>query len=194
MMKYTLKKYFLTKQTSHTFDKVMPEFQKKDWILTGGSYTDTSDSELFNNMFDTDVFHGSLGHEDNDEGGNRADLLDEELREILARYDGNWEHVFVQYNVEDGDGELYYDAWGGLSINLGEFVINDKYVNISHDDVSSLKNYDETSDIKWKTCIPHSFKSVSKYVFSRHVEFVKYLYQNLPSSLDTSFGDVQEDI
>jgi hypothetical protein len=108
-------------------ENVSTLFNNKKIVKRGGTYSDSSDSALFNHFFNTNTFFGSLKHhtsdedEESEEGGqSRADQFEEELSDMKERY--SYDHSYVDYNVEGGDHmeEVYYTAHGGTTLDLPE--------------------------------------------------------------------------
>jgi hypothetical protein len=161
----TVKSFFKEKQFGENdLDKVSSEFKRKGWVRTGGSYSDSSDSHVFNQMFDTDTFYGSLEHDSQDESQSRWDQFDEELRNFQNRY--SFENFSASYDMDnDGDGEdPYYSAWGSLSIptdELGE--LSDDFFLMGDDlneyyEFKRLGRYNPSSENRWDKELPYSFK------------------------------------
>lgn len=123
----SVKKFIKSKQQfSKTPEEIIQLFQKKKIIKRGGSYSDTSDSALFNKYLDTTVLSGSLRHSEEDSedsSQNRADQFDEELSAMSERY--TYEHSQVSYQVEESDDFVYYYAWGSSSIDLSDCDVED---------------------------------------------------------------------
>jgi len=161
----TVKNFFKEKQFGETdLDRISSEFRKKDWIRTGGSYSDSSDSHIFNQMFDTDTFYGSLEHDSEGENQSRADQFEEELRGF--QNDVNLQHFSASYDMDNyGDGEdPYYSAYGSLSIPISELgELSDDFLSVDdslndHYEFERIKEYDPTSQYEWKKRLPYGFE------------------------------------
>lgn len=137
-------------------DQVSMEFNKGEWMLTGGTYTDSSDSTLFNRFFDTTTFRGSAPHAGNDEEEvegtteARERQMNTELREFQSRY--SFEHFNAQHGDLDGEDDyIYYSPWGGVTLDfsdLGIEVTDDFIENCNfedHGDIHNIKRYDPSS-------------------------------------------------
>lgn len=123
----SVKKFIKTKQKlSKSSEDVINQFQKKKIIKRGGSYSDSSDSDLFNDYFDTNVLFGSLRHSEEDSedsAHNRADQFEEELSEMKGRH--TYEYSYVDYDVQADDDNVYYYAYGSSSIDLSEYSLEE---------------------------------------------------------------------
>lgn len=175
----TLRNFFMEKQfPENNLDELSSQFRKKEWVRTGGSYSDSSDSHLFNQMFGTDVFYGSLEHDSEDEGQSRADQFDDELRHFQNGVE--LVHFSASYDVDmydDGDN-VYYNAFGGLNINLSELgvEVSDDFATYAGEvtdpyEFRTLKSYNPNGKYDWEKRIPYGFKEnenmarrVSKFI------------------------------
>ena len=165
---YDTVKNFLTNSQQFSVDNLYKLYKNKQLVKTGGSYTDSSDSQLFNSMYDTDVFYGSVSHEDNDENVDRAAQFEEELRGFQGQYE--FEHCNANYNVDGDEEYVYYTAYGEINIDLGEYQVVDDFVEFSeYDAIESLKRYDPDSSNQWARSKPYNFRgeneesSITKY-------------------------------
>jgi hypothetical protein len=175
----SVKNFLLKSQPDLKIDTVYKEYKSRDIIRTGGSYTDSSDSTLFNRMFDTDTFSGSLDHEENDEGANRADQFEEELREFKDAFASDLKHCSVGFDVQDDQddgGEVHYIAWGSLNLeNINN--LTDDFFDISitdPSDIITIQRYDETSENECRKRIPYAFKD-NKPLFYKFKKFLDIL-------------------
>jgi hypothetical protein len=161
---------------SEVVDQLSKEFNEREWMLTGGSYTDSSDSTLFNRMFDTTTFRGSAPHDDSEDDSenvieNRANQMDTELREFDERY--SFEHFRANYGeIDINDEYVSYNPNGGVTINLSEMglELTDDFVEnceFDGDDLKRVKRYDPNQS----DTLPWSFKN--KENFARR--FSKFL-------------------
>lgn len=210
----TIRDFFKDKQPELENDIVISQFKNKDFLRTGGTYTDSGDDLLFNRMFDTDVLYGSLGHrgEDEDEedgAAARANQFEEELRDFDRRFN-DFEHFQASFDVQqydDGD-DVYYNVWGGASFDLPENLepTDDFYdIDLSDPwDIKTIKNYNPKGEYEWHKRLPHGtdevfvlklqkfFKLFKQYEPTRDlVESISRLTVSDSGevSLDIGFGD-----
>lgn len=171
---YDTVKQFLSNAQNFEKEKIYDEYRKKKIVRTGGSYTDSSDSSLFNAMFDTNMFHGSTPHEDNDEVEARADQFEQELRDFQNRFE--FEHVNASYNVDEyDDQEVYYTAWGQLEVDISPYQVVDEFIEIDDEYIiDSLKRYSETQE--YKPYLPPDFREkTTLYTYKNFLnDFKKY--------------------
>lgn len=154
---YDTVKNFLTKSQQYSVDNLYKLYKNKQLKKTGGSYSDSSDSQLFNRMYDTDVFYGSIRHEDNDENAGREAQFEEELAGFQNRFE--FEHCNTGYNIDGDDDYVYYTAWGQINIDLGEYQVIDDFVEFDSEyEISQLKKYDKNSQYQWERSLPYNFK------------------------------------
>jgi len=165
----TIKDFFKDKQPDLNAENISKQFKNKELLRTGGTYTDSGDDLLFNNMFDIeDRLYGSLSHRGEDteeENGDeaRANQFEEELRGFDNRYN-DFKHFSTGYSVELGDdaGYVYYNAWGGATFEMDENIeFTDDFYNIELDDdysIRSLKRYNPKSENQWDKSLPYGIK------------------------------------
>jgi hypothetical protein len=165
----TIKDFFKDKQPDLNAENISKQFKNKELLRTGGTYTDSGDDFLFNNMFDIeDRLYGSLSHrgEDEDEENGdeaRANQFEEELSGFEQRY-GNFEHFGVGYQVEIGDevGYVYYNAWSDVRFEIDENIeFTDDFYNIDLDDdysVKSIERYDPNGQYEYQRRLPYGLK------------------------------------
>ena len=180
----TVKNFLNEKQASDT-NQIYNLYKNKKIIRTGGTYTDSSDSELFNKMFNTDIFHGSTPHEETDESSSRFAQFEEELQGFQNRFE--FTHSHAQFNVDylDGEDEVYYTAWGYIEIDLGDYQVIDGFREFDENyAITQLKNYDPSSQNSWQRQLPYNFKdnqdAANKYKKFLE-EFEKYDKSDLSS-------------
>jgi len=163
----TVKEFFKTHQSNLDATTIYKQFQNSELIRTGGSYTDSSDSELFNTMFDTDKFRGSVEHEENEEGADRTTQYEQELGEFHNRFCSDLQHSHCDFEVLDDGGEVYYNAWAYIKINIGDIILTDEFESIEitdHYDIRSILDYDASSEYAWKKRIPYEFNNNPKEI------------------------------
>lgn len=154
---YDTVKNFLTKSQQYSVDNLYKLYKNKQLKKTGGSYSDSSDSQLFNRMYDTDVFYGSIRHEDTDENAGREAQFEEELSGFENRFE--FEHCNASYNIDGDDDYVYYTAWGEINIDLGEYQVIDDFVEFDSEyEISQLKKYNKDSQYQWERSLPYNFK------------------------------------
>jgi hypothetical protein len=165
---YDTVKNLLTNSQQFSVDNLYKLFKNKKIIKTGGTYADSGDSQLFNSMYDTDIFYGSTPHEDNDENVDRAAQFEEELSGFQNQHE--FEHCNASYYVDGDEDYVYYTAYGEIIIDLGEYQVVDDFVEFTDtDEINSLKRYDPDSAYEWAKRVPYSFRgeneksSVMKY-------------------------------
>jgi len=187
----SVKKFIKSKQQfSNTPEEIIQLFQKKKIIKRGGSYSDSSDSDLFNDYLDTNVLFGSLRHSEEDSedsSQNRADQFDEELADMSNRY--TYQHSWVGYQVENSDDYVYYYAWGSSSIDLSDYDVEElDFPDYDQEDFAYY--YDLSSEFSRKHDIIHTnyrTKNLSKQEIGEILRFSKCIniFGNL-TRLDTA--------
>lgn len=148
---YDTVKDFLKNSQQIDEKELYKEFKNKNLILTGGSYTDTSDSELFNKFFDSDEFYGSLRHEENEEDSgtiDRAEQLEEELEEFHLRYNDMFTHCVPYYQVDSDDDAPYFTYGANLQFNISEYetteLFDDSLRNLDKYEIDKYTGYNIT--------------------------------------------------
>ena len=121
-------KFLRDKQSNLIENKanVVDLFTKRKIVKKGGSYSDSSDSTLFNNFFGSQAFFGTLKHASadiNEEGtesfDRRVDQFDDELSAFEERYANGLKHSAISYDINVVDEEyVYYSAYGNLNVDL----------------------------------------------------------------------------
>jgi len=120
-------------------DQLLQLFKDKDIVRKGGSYEDTDDNYLFNQYFGGADFRGAIPYEeeeslDDDEAEHnqnerRYEQFEQELRHFLTNSGvREAKHVNSYYDVhmnDDGGGEVYYYAYGSVSINVEDIELED---------------------------------------------------------------------
>lgn len=167
----SVKDFLLNTQTKLKEYNIPEQFYKRKITRTGGSYSDSSDSALFNAMFDVSTFSGSLPHEVGEEEADRADQFREELEEFQIRYAYDLKHTSIHYNVEQND-EVYYYVDAKMRILLGDLKIhaNMKLLN-GEIDLHSIKKYHQNAEIKRQQGLPEEFIFKFQRFLSRIEEF-----------------------
>lgn len=154
---YDTVKNFLTNSQQFDVDNLHTLFKNNKIIKTGGSYADSYDALLFNSMYDTDEFHGSIRHEDNDENVDRSAQFEEELRGFQNRYE--FEHCNASYHIDESEDYVYYNAYGEIIIDLGEYQVVDDFVEFDQPDmIESLERYNPDSPNQWARSKPYNFR------------------------------------
>jgi hypothetical protein len=173
----SIKNFLLQKQEGLDINNIYKNYRNKNITRRGGSYTDSSDSELFNRMFDTDTFTGSVEQHEDDHGEetvDRAQQFENELNEFQIRYANDLKRFQIYYNVEDyDDGEnVYYSAGASMKISTDLDLTDDfKNFELSTDTLKAIKNYQE--GVKYRDRIPYGFKNDD--YFRKIKKFVDYL-------------------
>jgi len=146
---------FLKSKQNLNKENILKLFTNKDIIRKGGSYGDSDDHYLFNQYFGGSDFNGYIRHEEEEidedaaaqaENERRYDQFEQELGHFL-RDSGVTEaqHVSSSYNVEmTDDGDVYYDAYGGISINIEDIDLED--YDGTPDELNDLER-DDVSDV-----------------------------------------------
>lgn len=165
----TIKDFFKDKQPDLNAENISKQFKNKELLRTGGTYTDSGDDLLFNNMFDMeDRLYGSLSHrgeDEEEENGDeaRANQFEEELRGFDQRYNA-FKHFSVSFDVQMGDeaGYVYYNAWGGVKFEMDVNIeFTDDFYDIELDDdysIRSLKRYNPKSENQWEKSLPYGIR------------------------------------
>ena len=142
------------------------QFKDRKWIRTGGSYSDSSDSSIFNQMLDTDIFYGSLSHEEGDEGQENEDRARQFEDELSAMKNAvTLKHFTCYYDVDDnGENYVYYNAGGGCKIDLGEMnlEITQDFLDIIDSigdpyEFSTIRNYSPEANNEYRRRVPYGF-------------------------------------
>jgi hypothetical protein len=187
----SLKDFFVQKQDGIDMESLATSFKEKRLIRKGGSYTDSSDSELFNTLFDSDKFYGNLKHSDEDEeeeSVTRTQQFEEELREFHNDYSSRINNFNIGYSVDGDDEYVYYSANASLMIDLDDYGIklNDDYFeDLDVDTLRTFRDYKE--GVKYRDRIPYGYKNDNK--FRKIKKFIDRL-----SSMDTFFEDMMASI
>jgi hypothetical protein len=165
----TIKDFFKDKQPDLNAENISKQFKNKELLRTGGTYTDSGDDLLFNNMFDMeDRLYGSLSHrgeDEEEENGDeaRANQFEEELRGFDQRYN-TFKHFSASFDVQMGDeaGYVYYNAWGSVKFEMDENIeFTDDFYGIELDDdysIRSLKRYNPKSENQWEKSLPYGVR------------------------------------
>lgn len=133
----TVKAVLKNKQKTLDKDQLLKDYKKREITLMGGSYTDTSNSNLFNFYFDTDEFRGDINHED-ENSEDRSDTLEHELRQYQTQI-RNAEHISASYDIDDMEDEPYYSVSGGIAIDVTGFDISDDFIDLNIGDLDSAE-------------------------------------------------------
>lgn len=120
----TIKTWLLDKQKENTEGK---RVRMKDFVLTGGTYSDTSASTLFNKMFDDKLDSGDAEYGGSQEG--YVDIITQyknELEQIEERYPSiNCISYDTQVPAEGYDNDTVYINFNVyFKINLPEYLFN----------------------------------------------------------------------
>lgn len=171
---YEVLKNFLYKKQENILgqlEKLRAEFRNGDLVRTGGSYTDSSDAHIFNEMLNTTIFRGDLRHDANDEASengveSRMNQFDEELAGFQRRF--NLGQASAGYNVESSEDYVYYDAWGSITLELDvkpseEFIASFGDIT-EHYQFEKLKNYDPNSQHSYRRELPYSMSNKAEMV------------------------------
>ena len=146
---------WLKKAQKDTIDFYDGRPRMDDFVLTGGTYRDNTDADIFNDFFDDDLESGNTGHED---GGYEiiADQQREEIEDLERQWQRRFKHVHVNYeemddyNDDDGGVVFYWDATVMVDFPLEEF----KGGSRSLDDIDDFlvgwrRNKEMTPLINW---------------------------------------------
>jgi len=174
----TVASFLREKQSGLDVEKLSKDFSSKKFIRTGGSYPDSSDSSLFNRMFDTTTFYGSLDIEETDEQQSRWDQFDEELNGFQTRYARDLKHCNVSYDVDGdyGNDDVYYTAYGSMKIELGDVEIYDDFFDANLDEpeyFQELVRYSPNHQNSYYNRIPHGLAGKSDSYRYRMINFLK---------------------
>ena len=167
---YETIKTFLEQSQHLNVDSILKDYNTSSIVRKGGTYTDSSDSDIFNTFFNVDSFYRSLEHdekdidsEDSGSNANRADQFEEELRDYQRRFGSNYKHAFTSYNVEESDDYVYYTADGGLIIDVGDLDIDERFLNLELSDeydLRKMRSWNPNSPNRWERELPYTFKSL----------------------------------
>ena len=158
---YNSVKDFLLKNQPRLKEYNIPEqFAKRKITRTGGSYSDSSDSALFNSMFDVDTFSGSLPHDSGEEDEGRAEQFREELEEYQIRYAYDLKHSQISFSVVDDGGEVYYYVDASISIKLGDLVVDKEMFHLDGmTDLNDMRRYNPETSTKQRFGFSENFMS-----------------------------------
>jgi len=115
----------ISKFTDEDGNVVFPDID--DFVLRGGTYTDTEADELLNNLFDTDEFVGDIDAEDNDEEyGDSFESIVDQLESELSEYveqssTGDVNFYFDQAEMVEED-RAYFSVSANLSVEMPDDV------------------------------------------------------------------------
>jgi hypothetical protein len=149
---YETIKNFLRNNQEIDVDNTYVDFTNGKLGKKGGSYQDSSDSELFNRYFDVNVFSGSVKHMDTDED-NEALEREEQFQEELDAFERNhnkqsFKHAYASYDMDTSMNDSVY-----YSINSG-YIIDIYDIDFDEDFISELRvddNYDLRKILKNET-------------------------------------------
>lgn len=120
-------------------EQILELFKDKDIVRKGGSYEDTDDNYLFNQYFGGTDFKGSIPYEEEEslddeeseqnQNERRYEQISNELRSFLVRSGVNdTKRSEASFNVEmTDDGDVYYYAYGNITIDVDEIDLVDDY-------------------------------------------------------------------
>lgn len=159
----TVRDFLKEKQfPDNNFDEISSKFKARKLTKTGGSYSDSSDSHMFNQMFSANTFYGSLPHKSSEDGDDidRYQQFEEELANMQARFNFEWFHT--GYDVDQSDDYVYYSGGGGMKFNLRDLKveINDDFFNClnnaqDHYDFEKFKRYNPDGKYEWEKVKPY---------------------------------------
>lgn len=152
----------------NNLNDVLRKYQNGDIGKAGGSYSDTSDYELFNRAFGGNDFpivslssvdldtEENPDYSDIDDADNieaQADALEIELGQIQDRHSFTSENANFGYQVDITE-DVYYNAWASIKFE-------DIPLGFSADevDVGTLKSYDPEGQYGWQRSLPYSLRS-----------------------------------
>jgi hypothetical protein len=187
----TVKDFLKEKQSQEGgVDEISAEFKARKLTRTGGSYSDSSDSHLFNQMFDTNTFYGSLPHESNESDESRVDQFVTELSNMKNRFTFEW--FDVNYDVEESDDNyVYYYGSGYMKLNLKDLTVelsDDFFTCLNnaqeHYDFERFKRYNPIGKYDWEKVKPYGIddetlvlkfkKFLTKFEEYDPTDFVQY--------------------
>ena len=158
----TVRDFLKDKQfPDNNFDEISAKFKARKLTRTGGSYSDSSDSHLFNQMFGANTFYGSLPHANDDEDDvDRYQQFDEELSNMQERF--RFKRFTRWYNVDESDNHVYYSAGGSLRIDLDQMglEISDDFFKClqptdDHYSFQQFKRFNPEGKYQWEKSKPY---------------------------------------
>lgn len=182
----SLKDFFMNKQRGLDLELMKKGFKDKTLLRKGGTYTDSSDSHLFNKLFGSEEFVGNLQHDEEDseeEIVDRATQFEEELRGFHNRYASDIKNFSIGYNVDGDDDYTYYSAYASLKIDPDEYgleLTDDYFEDIDSYTLRSIMSYKE--GVKYYDRIPSGYKNDDN--FRKIKRFIDTL-----TSMDSFFED-----
>jgi hypothetical protein len=114
----------------------------KDFQLMGGSYQDTSGSELLNNFFGDRIDIGAVKYGGTQEEQSQSELWEKEIAEIENEY--NFTICYYHVEIEDADNQPYVFFGGGVSLPLPKNFNDEKN---PRDFESAAKDWARDNDI-----------------------------------------------
>lgn len=168
----TVNNFLLKKQEGFDQKEIYNLFKTQSIIRTGGTYTDSSDSELFNRMYGTEEFRGSTPHEDVDENASRELQFEEELTEFDQRYGSDFKHCNSYFDLQGDDegGDVYYIATANILIDLGEYQLTDDFAEM--DERYTIERFMSKREME----TPYRFKNKPD-LFARYRKFLQNFEQ-----------------
>ena len=146
----SVKSFFLEAQPEINFDTLYKDFVGKNYVKTGGTYADSSDASLFNQMWGVDVFKGSLPHDSDDESGesdgvdDRYEQFETELEHMEEQH--SFRHTHTSTNVTQDDDYVFYDVNASISIDLKGLGITNDFVS----DITSIEDLKYMKGPQWE--------------------------------------------
>lgn len=153
----------------------------KEFELMGGSYQDTSGSNLFNNFFGDEEDYGNTTYAGGEEA-NMFDQYEEEVDQIEREFRDKFTICWFNASVEDGDGEPYVYYSGGVQFEIPEDLLIDNYP--PHAPYSK----DEDSDYQKRNKIDKALKTWANHNNVYDVQEVEIDGNEIRFNLDDNDG------
>lgn len=120
-----------------------PPDDVNDFTRYGGSYSDSTDGTLFNNLFQSENYAGNTHHDNSDEPSEEdveeedtAEVYEDQCREIDNRLN-RFDHAYASYEVVD-EAEPYVLMSAGIQIEFDGDELNDDNIPSGWRELSAL--------------------------------------------------------
>lgn len=156
----SLRDFIQTKQNLD-LDKVHSDledaYENRDWAVRGGSYMDNDTAALLNRYFGLssdaekrfNYTHAISNSRDDERSepnhGRITNRLEEEAREIYARYRNRYTYANVWMDIDDDGEEPYISTSASITFNLENFGLSEDF-ELSVDDDYDFKKMKNSGD------------------------------------------------
>lgn len=177
-------------------EEILRKYKNNDIGKAGGSYSDTSDYELFNRAFGGNEFpvYNLASVDKNDEyDPDYSDTDDEDdieaqisnMEEELQGYENRRNFTsgkeYYGFEVDSQDDIVYYNAWAGIEFEDIPLTFSAEEVN-----PRKLLDYDPAGEYAWQRNLPYSLKSVPEIALK-----LKNVFERIDTSTDIHWRDIK---